>query len=150
MSPHQDWLLEWLTLSLVILSLVSRTQSTVIIDFISEDLTEIPVVNITSDATHIRLQNNPFGCIPNATFSGLGLTNLYEVNLDSTELTDDCVTRDSFLGLENVRVVSISVCFQYFEVGSYLKIRNQWPDGLRSLKLLRIDKSKLNRPYGHS
>ena len=81
--------------------------SNVIIDFNSKDLPVIPVPNITSNATHIRLKNNPFGSIPNGTFAGLGLTTaLYEINLENTGLSDHTVTRDSFVGLENVRVVS--------------------------------------------
>ena len=79
----------------------------VVIDYNSKSLTTIPVPNITSDATHIRLKNNPFGSIPNGTFAGLRLTTaLYEINLENTGLSDDTVTRESFVGLENVRVVS--------------------------------------------
>ena len=82
------------------------SSANVIIDYNSKDLAAIPVPNITSDATHIRIKNNPFGSIPNGTFAGLGLTVLYEINLENTGLSDDTVTRDSFVGLENVRVVS--------------------------------------------
>ena len=90
---------------MVLCQLVLATN--VIIDYNSKGLTVIPVSAITSDATHIRLKNNPFGCIPNGTFAGLGLTTaLYEINLENTGLSDDTVRRDSFVGLENVRVVS--------------------------------------------
>ena len=89
----------------VLAELVSSAN--VVIDYNSKDLSVIPVPNITSDATHIRLGNNPFGSIRNGTFAGLGLTTaLYEINLENTGLSDDTVTRDSFVGLENVRVVS--------------------------------------------
>ena len=94
--------------ALVLAELVSSAN--VIIDYNSKDLPAIPVPNITSDATHIRLKNNRFGSIPNGTFAGLGLTTaLYEINLEKTGLSDDTVTRDSFLGLEYVRVVSQNV-----------------------------------------
>ena len=83
------------------------SSANVIIDYNSKDLAAIPVSNITSDATHIRIKNNPFGSIPNGTFAGLGLTVLYEINLANTGLSDDTVTRDSFVGLENVRVVRL-------------------------------------------
>ena len=86
----------------------SVSSASVVIDYNSKDLSVIPVRNITSDATHIRLKDNPFGSIPNGTFAGLGLTTaLYEINLENTGLSDDTVTRDSFVGLENVRVVSL-------------------------------------------
>ena len=56
---------------------------------------------------------NPFGSIPNGMFADitpntthrLGLTVLYEINLENTGLSDDTVTRDSFHGLESVRDV---------------------------------------------
>ena len=90
---------------MVLCQLVLATN--VIIDYNSKSLTTIPVSDITSDATHIRLKNNPFGSIPNGTFAGLGLTTaLYEINLENTGLSDDTVTKDSFVGLEYVRVVS--------------------------------------------
>ena len=90
---------------MVLCQLVLATK--VIIDYNSKGLAAIPVSAITFDATHIRLKNNPFGSIPNGTFSGLGLTTaLYEINLENTGLSDDTVTMDSFIGLQNVRVVS--------------------------------------------
>ena len=91
--------------ALVLAELVLATN--VVIDYNSKDLPVVPAPNITSDATHIRLKNNPFGSIPNGTFAGLRLTTaLYEINLENTGLSDDTVTRDSFVGLEYVRVVS--------------------------------------------
>ena len=94
-----------LLVAVVLVKLVSSTN--VIIDYNSKDLSAIPAPNIISDATHIRLKNNPFGSIPNGTFAGLGLTAaLYEINLENTELSDDTVTTDSFIGLEYARVVS--------------------------------------------
>ena len=63
---------------LVLCGLVLATE--VIIDYNSKGLAVIPVSAITSDTTHIRLKNNPFGSIPNGTFAGLGLTTaLYEI-----------------------------------------------------------------------
>ena len=63
--------------------------------------------SITSDVTELLLLNNPLGSIPDDTFSTLGLTALDSVNLESTGLSDNTVTVDSFLGLESVRYVSI-------------------------------------------
>ena len=84
----------------------------VIINFNNMGLTSVPVANITADATHIRIGNNPFVTIPNNTFAGLGLTVLHEINLDSTQLTDKGLNRDSFVGLENAKAVgSINLSF---------------------------------------
>ena len=80
--------------------------SDVMIDYNSKGLTAIPVSEITPNATHIRIKNNPLGSIPNGTFAGLGLMVLHEINLENTGLSDDSVTRDSFVGLEIVRDVS--------------------------------------------
>ena len=95
------------TVLLTILLLSGLVPSTnVIKDYNSKGLIALLVSDIAPNTTHILVKNNPFGSIPNGTFAGLGLTVLYEINLQNTGLSDDSVTRDSFHGLENVRDVS--------------------------------------------
>ena len=99
-----------LTFLLFALSCFMVDSANVVLDFTRKGLTEIPLASITSDATHIRIGYNAYGSIPNNTFAGLGLTLLYEFNVDSTGITDKGLSRNSFVGLENARVVSTFLC----------------------------------------
>ena len=109
-----------LTFLLLALFCFMVDSATIVIDFTRKGLTEIPVANITSDATHIRIGYNTYGSIPNNTFAGFTFDRLYEFNLDSTGLTDPGLSRDSFVGLEILKVVSAFKHNTY----QYLKVRS--------------------------
>ena len=71
------------------------------LSFKNQGLTTVSVSNIT----HLDLQDNPLGIIPGGTFRGLGLVNMYLVNLAKTFLTDAGLNNNSFVGLGTMKEV---------------------------------------------
>ena len=68
--------------------------------------TTVPLELIAANTTRLYLQENPFIFIPENTFIDSGLVELYEVRFSECGFNDTRLSRDSFVGLENVKKVS--------------------------------------------
>ena len=68
--------------------------------------TTVPLELIPVNTTRLYLQKNPFVFIPGNTFIDSGLVDLFEVRFSDCGFDDTSLSRDSFGGLENVKMVS--------------------------------------------